>query len=79
MSRRFHAVLATIRVDALEPGALVCCVEHTVRFAGAGRTDSIVYDHFNRPTKRGKENSRSDGHCQCEKEMEDFAGVSINI
>jgi hypothetical protein len=27
---------------------------------------------INRPTKRGKENSRSDGHCQCEKEMEDF-------
>jgi hypothetical protein len=26
---------------------------------------------INRPTKRGKENSRSDGHCQCEKEMED--------
>jgi hypothetical protein len=25
---------------------------------------------INRPTKRGKENSRSDGHCQCEKEME---------
>jgi hypothetical protein len=24
---------------------------------------------INRPTKRGKENSRSDGHCQCEKEM----------
>jgi hypothetical protein len=31
------------------------------------------YNHrlsINRP-KRGKENSRSDGHCQCEKEMED--------
>jgi hypothetical protein len=26
---------------------------------------------INRPTKRGKENSRSDGHYQCEKEMED--------
>jgi hypothetical protein len=25
----------------------------------------------NRPTKRGKEKSPSDGHCQCEKEMED--------
>jgi hypothetical protein len=24
-----------------------------------------------RPTKRGKENTRSDGHCQSEKEMED--------
>jgi hypothetical protein len=34
----------------------------------------ISLDHrlsINRPTKRGKENSRSDGHCQCEKEMED--------
>jgi hypothetical protein len=27
---------------------------------------------INRPTKRGKENSRSDGHRQCEKEMEDY-------
>jgi hypothetical protein len=26
---------------------------------------------FNRPTKRGKEKSPSDGHCQCEKEMDD--------
>jgi hypothetical protein len=26
---------------------------------------------ISRPTKRGKENSRSDGHCQCEKDMED--------
>jgi hypothetical protein len=26
---------------------------------------------INRPTKRGKENSRSDGHCQCKKEIED--------
>jgi hypothetical protein len=26
---------------------------------------------INRPTKRGKENSPSDGHCQCEKEMDD--------
>jgi hypothetical protein len=35
---------------------------------------------INRPTKRGKENSRSDGHCQCEKEMDDyFTGVPINI
>jgi hypothetical protein len=24
---------------------------------------------INRPTKRGKEKSSSDGHCQCEKEM----------
>jgi hypothetical protein len=33
-----------------------------------------TYNHrlsINRLTKRGKENSRSDGHCQCEKEMED--------
>jgi hypothetical protein len=27
---------------------------------------------INRPTKRLKENSRSDGHCQCEKEVEDY-------
>jgi hypothetical protein len=32
------------------------------------RTDHRL--SINRPTKRGKENSRSDGHCQCEKEME---------
>jgi hypothetical protein len=25
----------------------------------------------NRPTKREKEKSRSNGHCQCEKEMDD--------
>jgi hypothetical protein len=52
--RRFHAVLATIRVDGLGPGALVCCVERTVRFAGAGHTDSIVYEHFkSEPTRCG--------------------------
>jgi hypothetical protein len=27
--------------------------------------------NINRPTKRAKEKSPSDGHCQCEKEMED--------
>jgi hypothetical protein len=26
---------------------------------------------INRPTKRGKEKSLSDGHCQCKKEMDD--------
>jgi hypothetical protein len=26
---------------------------------------------INRPTKRGKEKSPSDGHCQCEEEMDD--------
>jgi hypothetical protein len=26
---------------------------------------------IDRPTKRGKEKSPSDGHCQCEKEMDD--------
>jgi hypothetical protein len=26
---------------------------------------------INRPTKRGREKSPSDGHCQCEKEMDD--------
>jgi hypothetical protein len=26
---------------------------------------------INRPTKRGKEKSPSDGHCQCKKEMDD--------
>jgi hypothetical protein len=25
---------------------------------------------INRPTKRGKEKSPSDGHCQCEKEIQ---------
>jgi hypothetical protein len=31
----------------------------------------LVYHRLsiNRPTKRGKEKSPSDGHCQCEKEM----------
>jgi hypothetical protein len=33
---------------------------------------------INRPTKRGKEKSPSDGHCQCEKEMDDrWTCVSI--
>jgi hypothetical protein len=27
---------------------------------------------INKPTKRGKENSPSEGHCQCEKEMDDL-------
>jgi hypothetical protein len=27
---------------------------------------------MNRPTKRGKEKSPSDGHCQCKKEMPDL-------
>jgi hypothetical protein len=27
---------------------------------------------INRQTKRGKEKSPSDGHCQCEKEMDDY-------
>jgi hypothetical protein len=26
---------------------------------------------INRPTKRGKQKSPSDGHCQCEKEIDD--------
>jgi hypothetical protein len=37
-------------------------------------SDVVGKDHrvsINRPTKRGKENSRSDGHFQCEKEMEE--------
>jgi hypothetical protein len=35
---------------------------------------NLYYNHrlsINRPTKRGKEKSPSDGHCQCEKEMDD--------
>jgi hypothetical protein len=28
---------------------------------------------INRPTKRGKEKSPSDGHCQCQKEMDDHS------
>jgi hypothetical protein len=34
----------------------------------------VYFDHrlsINRPSKRGKEKSPSDGHCQCEKEMDD--------
>jgi hypothetical protein len=35
---------------------------------------------INRPTKRGKEKSPSDGDCQCEKEIDDhLTGVSIII
>jgi hypothetical protein len=33
-----------------------------------------ILDHrlsINRPTKRGKDKSSSDGHCQCEKEIDD--------
>jgi hypothetical protein len=40
----------------------------------AKRTSLDFHKHIlsiNRPTKRRKENSRSDGHCQSEKEMED--------
>jgi hypothetical protein len=36
---------------------------------------AVGRDHrlsINRPTKRGKEKSRSDGHCQCEIEREDY-------
>jgi hypothetical protein len=29
------------------------------------------YGLINRPTKRGKEKSPSDGHCRCKKEMND--------
>jgi hypothetical protein len=35
---------------------------------------TFATDHtlsINRPTKRGIEKSPSDGHCQCEKEMDD--------
>jgi hypothetical protein len=44
--------------------------EHRLR----NRVPSTSLHHrlsINRLTKRGKENSRSGGHCQCEKEMED--------
>jgi hypothetical protein len=34
---------------------------------------------INRPTKCGKENSRSDGHCHCERDGRPFARVPINI
>jgi hypothetical protein len=37
----------------------------------AGSGQQLHRLSINRTTKRGKENSRSDGHCQCEKEMED--------
>jgi hypothetical protein len=37
-------------------------------------TSDIGYNRLsiNRPTKRGKEKSPSDGRCQCEKEMDDY-------
>jgi hypothetical protein len=38
----------------------------------------LCYPHrfsINRLTKRGKEKSTSDGHCQCEKEMNDHLRV----
>jgi hypothetical protein len=31
-----------------------------------------IIDLFHRPTKRGKEKSLSDGHCQYKKEMDDL-------
>jgi hypothetical protein len=34
--------------------------------------DGSRIDVENYPTTRGKENSPSDGHCQCEKEMDDY-------
>jgi hypothetical protein len=46
------------------------------------RSDGNRFTHrlsINRPTKRGKEKSPSDGYCQCEKEMDDhlLAGQKI--
>jgi hypothetical protein len=43
-----------------------------------GRIKECQYHRLsiNRPTKRGKEKSRSDGHCQCEKEMDDHLLMS---
>jgi hypothetical protein len=32
---------------------------------------------INRPTKRGKEKSPSDGHCQCERDGRPITDVSI--
>jgi hypothetical protein len=34
---------------------------------------------INVPTKRGKEKSPSDGHCQCEKEMDDHILASLQF
>jgi hypothetical protein len=34
---------------------------------------------INRPTKRGKEKSPSDGHCHCEKEMDDHLLACLQI
>jgi hypothetical protein len=34
---------------------------------------------INRPTKRGKEKSPSDGHCKCDKEMDDHLLASQQI
>jgi hypothetical protein len=45
------------------------------RITGTVKCSQIVHQthrlSINRPTKRGKEKSRSDGHCQREKEMDD--------
>jgi hypothetical protein len=38
-------------------------------FVQLGRSDHTL--SINRPTKRGKEKSSSDKHCQCEKEVDD--------
>jgi hypothetical protein len=43
--------------------------------ASSGRTKSLGLYHrlsIDRPTKRGKEKSPSDGHCQCEKETDGY-------
>jgi hypothetical protein len=45
-----------------------------LRFTGLSDDTQVGFNHrlsINRPTKRGKEKSRSDGHCQREKEMGD--------
>jgi hypothetical protein len=34
---------------------------------------------INRPTKHGKENSLSDGHCECQKEMNDQLVTGVLI
>jgi hypothetical protein len=62
-----HTVLQPDGLALNSPALNICCYF----------ISNIVYNFYihrlsiNRPTKRGKEKSRSDGHCHYEKEMDD--------
>jgi hypothetical protein len=47
---------------------------YSLRIAPLPRGAFLLFHRLSikKPTKRGKEKSPSDGHCQCEKEMEDL-------